>query len=54
MSFNGITANNDMVKAELFNAYFYSAFTPCDVHSLPVIVYGFPILIEKTDIDEQL
>ena len=55
MSFNGITANNDMDKAELFNTYFYSVFTPpCDVHSLPVTVYGFLPLIEKIDIDEQL
>ena len=42
MSFNGITANNDMDKSELFNPYFYSVFTPpCDVHSLPDTVYAW-------------
>ena len=55
MSLNGITANNDMDKAELFNAYFYSVFTPpCNVHSFPDTVYGCPPIIEKIDIDEQL
>ena len=55
MSFNSSTANNDTDKAELFNTYFYSVFTPpTDVLSSSGTIYNNQPILDTIDIDEQV
>ena len=57
MSFNSSTANNDTDKAELFNTYFYSVFTPpTDVLSSSGTIYNNQLqpILDTIDIDEQV
>ena len=53
MSFNSITANNDIDKVELFNTQF-SLHLATDVYSSPDTIHNDPPILGTVDIDEQV